>query len=48
MFSFHGIERIDEVSNTIAGLGGVDSCYGGIGIHGHVPSTNHPSAASTR
>ena len=39
---FPRIERIDEVSNTIAGLGGVDSCYGGIGIHGHVAFNEPP------
>ena len=39
---FPRIERIDEVSNTIARLGGVDSCYGGIGIHGHVAFNEPP------
>ena len=29
-------------ANTIAGLGGVDSCYGGIGIHGHVAFNEPP------
>ena len=39
---FPRIERIDEVSETIAELGGVDSCYGGIGIHGHVAFNEPP------
>ena len=39
---FPRIERIDEVSETIARLGGVDSCYGGIGIHGHVAFNEPP------
>ena len=39
---FPRIERIDEVSETIASLGGIDSCYGGIGIHGHVAFNEPP------
>ena len=39
---FPRIERIDEVSETIARLGGIDSCYGGIGIHGHVAFNEPP------
>lgn len=39
---FPRIERIDEVSDKIAALGGIDSCYGGIGIHGHVAFNEPP------
>lgn len=39
---FPRIERIDEVSETIARLGGIDTCYGGIGIHGHVAFNEPP------
>ena len=39
---FPRIERIDEVSETIDKLGGIDSCYGGIGIHGHVAFNEPP------
>ena len=39
---FPRIERIDEVSEKIAALGGIDSCYGGIGIHGHVAFNEPP------
>lgn len=41
-FFFPRIERIDEVSETIAKLGGIDSCYGGVGIHGHVAFNEPP------
>jgi glucosamine-6-phosphate deaminase len=39
---FPRIERIDEVSETIDKLGGIDTCYGGIGIHGHVAFNEPP------
>ena len=39
---FPRIERIDEVSKKISALGGIDSCYGGIGIHGHVAFNEPP------
>lgn len=39
---FPRIERIDEVSETIASLGGIDTCCGGIGIHGHVAFNEPP------
>ncbi len=39
---FPRIERIDEVSDKIAALGGIDTCYGGIGIHGHVAFNEPP------
>jgi len=29
-------QNIDRLGNMIAELGGIDVCYGGIGIHGHV------------
>jgi len=28
--------RLDEISEKIAEMGGIDCCYGGIGYHGHV------------
>ena len=28
--------RIDEISERIQAVGGIDACYGGIGYHGHV------------
>ncbi len=28
--------RIDEISEKIQEVGGIDSCYGGIGYHGHI------------
>ncbi len=34
--------RIDEVSDVIARVGGVDCCYGGIGYHGHVAFNEPP------
>lgn len=34
--------RIDEVSEKIRQLGGVDCCYGGIGYHGHVAFNEPP------
>lgn len=34
--------RIDEVSETIARIGGIDLCYGGIGYHGHVAFNEPP------
>ena len=34
--------RIDEVSETIARIGGIDFCYGGIGYHGHVAFNEPP------
>ncbi len=39
---FPRIERIDEVSEQIAALGGIDTCYGGIGVHGHVAFNEPP------
>ncbi len=39
---FPRIERIDEVSETIAKLGGIDTCYGGVGVHGHVAFNEPP------
>jgi glucosamine-6-phosphate deaminase len=34
--------RIDEVSDKIQELGGIDVCYGGIGYHGHVAFNEPP------
>jgi len=28
--------RLDDISKAIGAVGGVDTCYGGIGYHGHV------------
>ncbi len=34
--------RIDEVSEKICELGGIDCCYGGVGYHGHVAFNEPP------
>jgi len=34
--------RIDEISDKIQELGGIDVCYGGIGYHGHVAFNEPP------
>jgi glucosamine-6-phosphate deaminase len=34
--------RIDEVSERIQDVGGIDCCYGGIGYHGHVAFNEPP------
>jgi glucosamine-6-phosphate deaminase len=34
--------RIDEISEKIQAVGGVDCCYGGIGYHGHVAFNDPP------
>lgn len=34
--------RIDEISDKIRELGGVDCCYGGVGYHGHVAFNEPP------
>ncbi|MCB0061326.1 MAG: 6-phosphogluconolactonase [Caldilineaceae bacterium] len=34
--------NLDAVSAEIARLGGIDSCYGGIGIHGHIAFNEPP------
>jgi len=34
--------RIDEISERIAAVGGIDCCYGGIGYHGHVAFNEPP------
>ncbi len=33
---------IDAISDAIAAAGGVDTCYGGIGVHGHVAFNEAP------
>ena len=35
--------RIEEASERIAAIGGIDVCYGGIGYHGTWRSTSRPS-----
>lgn len=34
--------RIDEISEKIRSVGGIDCCYGGIGYHGHVAFNEPP------
>jgi len=34
--------RLDDVAERMAELGGIDTCYGGIGIHGHVAFNEPP------
>ncbi len=34
--------QLDAASEAIAHLGGIDSCYGGIGIHGHIAFNEPP------
>ncbi|MDA8228224.1 MAG: glucosamine-6-phosphate isomerase [Desulfitobacterium hafniense] len=34
--------RIDEISEKIAVLGGIDTCYGGVGVHGHIAFNEPP------
>lgn len=34
--------RIDEISEEILALGGIDCCYGGVGYHGHVAFNEPP------
>ena len=34
--------RIEEASERIAALGGIDVCYGGIGYHGHIAFNEPP------
>lgn len=34
--------NLDAASDEIARLGGIDSCYGGIGIHGHIAFNEPP------
>jgi len=40
---FPDIQNCDEIEKLITDFGGVDTCYGGIGIHGHV-AFNEPQA----
>jgi glucosamine-6-phosphate deaminase len=39
---FPRIDRLDEMSEKIAGLGGVDATYGGIGYRGHIAYNEAP------
>lgn len=34
--------HIDEISEAIASVGGIDTCYGGIGYHGHIAFNEPP------
>ena len=34
--------RIDEISERIQAVGGIDVCYGGVGYHGHVAFNEPP------
>jgi glucosamine-6-phosphate deaminase len=34
--------RIDEISEKIQAVGGIDCCYGGVGYHGHVAFNDPP------
>ena len=34
--------RLDAIGEAIAHVGGIDSCYGGIGIHGHIAFNEPP------
>jgi glucosamine-6-phosphate deaminase len=34
--------RVDEISEKIRQIGGIDCCYGGIGYHGHVAFNEPP------
>lgn len=34
--------QIDRISEAIARVGGIDTCYGGIGIHGHIAFNEPP------
>jgi glucosamine-6-phosphate deaminase len=34
--------QLDQISATIAAVGGIDSCYGGVGIHGHIAFNEPP------
>ncbi len=34
--------RIDEISERIKEIGGIDTCYGGIGYHGHIAFNEPP------
>ena len=36
--------RLDDISRAIAGVGGVDTCYGGLGYHGHVAFNEPPNS----
>ena len=39
---FPSVYAIDEISDAIASLGGVDSVYGGIGFRGHIAYNEPP------
>ncbi|MFR9778401.1 hypothetical protein ACL02O_20390 [Micromonospora sp. MS34] len=39
---------IDRVDRFVAAIGGIDTCYGGIGVHGHVAFNEPPISRFTR
>ena len=46
---FPGQDNIDTLEQMIEEVGGIDSCYGGIGIHGHVAFNEpEPGVADSR
>ncbi len=40
--------RLDELAEEIERAGGIDSCYGGIGIHGHIAFNEPPTVGLWR
>ena len=40
--------HLDVISNQIAAVGGIDTCYGGIGYHGHVAFNEPPNSLYSR
>jgi len=43
-FYFPDPRRLDYYSEEMKGLGGIDTCYGGIGSHGHVAFNEPPNS----
>lgn len=39
---FPNVHRLDEISEVIERVGGIDACYGGIGYHGHIAFNDPP------
>ena len=40
--------QLDEISNQIQKVGGIDTCYGGIGYHGHIAFNEPPNSLYTK
>lgn len=40
--------HLDEISHQIEKVGGIDTCYGGIGYHGHVAFNEPPNSIYTK